>query len=121
VCPDDEARFFFDLESARPDHRVHSLCRQAQEAVSLAFAEAAADERLDGAWIASVDPLSGPGRLVVSVVLPPGADGKAVDAAWVALREMAPWVRSEVARAIHRKRVPELSFRVLVDVEAKHE
>jgi ribosome-binding factor A len=121
VCPDDEARFFFDLESARPDHRVHSLCRQAQEAVSLAFAEAVADVRLDGAWVASVDPAPGPGHLLVSVVLPPGADGDAVDAAWAALREMTPWVRSEVARAIHRKRVPELSFRVVVEAEAKHE
>jgi ribosome-binding factor A len=122
VCPDkEEARFFFDLESVRPDHRVRSLCRQAQEAVLLALGDAKPDPRLDGAWVLSVDPAPGPERLLVSIVLA-GRDGEEdIEAALAALVEMKPWLRSEVARAIHRKRVPDLAFRVMPEAEATNE
>jgi len=117
VCPDgDAARFFFDLTAPRPDHRVHSLCRQVQEAVDLALAEADGDA-LRGAWVASVSPASGAGRLLVSVGLAPGASGEDADAALSALVRIKPWLRSEVARAIYRKRVPELEFRVVLEFE----
>jgi ribosome-binding factor A len=115
----DEARFFFDLESAHPDHRVHALCRQALEAVSLALAGADLDERLDRSWVVSVDPAPGAGRLLVSVALPAGSTGTAVEGALQALVEKRPWLRSELARAIHRKRVPDLAFRVVMDPEAR--
>lgn len=117
VCTDDDAgRFFFDLTASRPDHRVHSLCRQVQEAVDLALAEVDGDA-LTGAWVASVSPASGAGRLLVSVGLAPGANGEDAEAALGALVSMKPWLRSEVARAIYRKRVPELEFRVVLDFE----
>ena len=117
VCLEaDEASLFFDLESPRSDHRDRSLCRQAQEALVLAFAEATTDSRLDGAWVASVDPAPG-GRLLVSVVLPRGSSAGAFEAAFAALGEMKPWLRAEVARAICRKRVPDLAFRVVSEEE----
>jgi ribosome-binding factor A len=111
----DAARFFFDLESTRSSHRDRSLCRQAQEALLLALAEATADPRLDGAWIASVDPAPGSARLIVSVVLSKTASTIDAKVALAALDEMKPWLRSEVARAIHRKRVPELAFRLVFE------
>jgi ribosome-binding factor A len=113
--PDDAERFFFDLESVRPDHRARSLCRQAQEAVVLAMAEIGLDSRLDGTWVASVDPAPGPERLLVTVVIAPEATAEAIEAAFAALSELKPALRSEVARAIHRKRVPDLAFRVAVE------
>jgi len=112
---DDAERFFFDLESVRPDHRVRSLCRQAQEAVLLAMAEVGLDSRLDGTFVASVDPAPGPERLLVTVVAPPQATTEAIEAAFAALAELRPALRAEVARAIHRKRVPDLAFRVAVE------
>ena len=117
----DEARFFFDLESVRPDHRVRSLCRQALEAVSLALADADLDERLEGSWVVSVDPGPGPERLLVSIALPSGSSGTKAEGALQALVEKRPWLRSELAQAIHRKRVPDLAFRVVMDPEAKDE
>ena len=117
----DEARFFFDLESVRPDHRVRSLCRQALEAVSLALADADLDERLEGAWTVSVDPAPGPERLLVSVALPSGSSGTRAEGALQALMEKKAWLRSELAQAIHRKRVPDLAFRVVMDPEAGNE
>lgn len=115
VSADDAERFFFDLDSVRPDHRVRSLCRQAQEAVFLAMAEIGFDSRLDGTYVASVDPAPGPARLLVTVVVPPEATADAIEAAFAALAELKPALRGEVARAIHRKRVPDLAFRVAVD------
>jgi ribosome-binding factor A len=103
------------LDAPRLDRRARSLCRQAQEAVTLALADAAPDPRLDGAWVAAVDPSPTPARLLVTVVLPPHAGDDEIEAAFFALGEMKPWLRSEVARAIHRKRAPELSFRVVRD------
>ena len=119
VCLEpDAASLFFDLESPRSGHRDRSLCRQAQEALMLALAETAADPRLDGAWVASVDPAPG-GRLLVSVVLPRGSSAVAFEAAFAALAEIKPWLRGEVARAICRKRVPDLAFRVVVEEEVE--
>jgi len=119
VCLEpDAASLFFDLESPRSGHRDRSVCRQAQEALVLALAEATADPRLDGAWVASVDPAPG-GRLLVSVVLPRGSGAVALEQAFAALAEMKPWLRSEIARAICRKRVPDLAFRVVVEEEVE--
>ena len=122
VCPGgDEERFFFDLESVRPDYRGRSLCRQAQEAVALALADVDGDERLDGAWVSSVDPAPGAERLLVSVVLPTKARAAEAEAALAALVAMKPWLRAEVGRAVHRKRVPELAFRIVLEPEVEHE
>jgi ribosome-binding factor A len=106
------------LEAARPDHRARSLCRQAQEAVVLALADAEEDPRLDGVWVAAVDPAPGPERLLVTLVLSHRAADVDLEAAFAALVEMKPWLRAEVARAIHRKRAPELSFCVVGDAAA---
>jgi hypothetical protein len=105
VCPDgDPARLFFDLESPRPDHRDRSLCRQAQEVLLLALSEAVDDPCLDSAWVSSVDPAPGPGRRLVSVVLPKATSAVGIEDALAALVEMRPWLRSEVTRAICRLR-----------------
>jgi hypothetical protein len=112
----DAASLFFDLDRPRSDHRDRSLCRQALEALVLAFAEATVDSRLDGAWVASVDPAPG-GLLLVSVALPRGSSVAVIEAAFAAMSEMKPWLRAEVARSICRKRVPDLGFRVVPEEE----
>lgn len=119
MCLDvDSASLFFDLESPRPRHRERALCRQAQEALVLALAQETSDPRLDGAWVASVDPAPGR-RLLVSLVLPSGAGIAGIEAAFVALGDKKPWLRAEVARAVHRKRAPDLAFRVLLEQEVE--
>lgn len=99
---------------------MRSLCRQTLEAVSLAFLDVD-DPRLDGAWVLSVDPVLGPARLDVCVVLPQAVGREGVEAARSAVAEKAPWLRSEVARSINRKRAPELASRIVLDGEIDHE
>jgi ribosome-binding factor A len=121
VCPEiDPARFFFDLEPARSDHRDRSLCRQAMEALQLALSDATGEARLDGAWVAAVDPAPSARRLLVSVVAPQATIASDAEAALEALVEMKPWLRAEVARAVHRKRVPDLAFRIVLEGEVQH-
>ena len=120
VSQDNEERFFFDLESVRPDFRARSLCRQALEALSLAVSDLAGEPHLQQAWVAAVDPDPGPARLLVTVVLPRDARPEDLEAALGALRRVAPYLRAEVAQAIHRKRAPELAFRVVADSEVPH-
>jgi ribosome-binding factor A len=110
-----EQRFFFDLEAVRSDVRVRSLCRQVQEALSLALDDLVDGPWLEGAWLAAVEPAPGPARLRATVVLPPHAAPEALEAAFTALRDRTPHLRAEVAQAIHRKRVPDLVFCVVLD------
>jgi hypothetical protein len=68
--------------------------------------------------VRSVDPAPGH-RLLVTVVVPRASGVVGVEAAFAALAEMTPWLRAEVARAICRRRVPDLAFRVVVEEEVE--
>ncbi len=86
------------------ERKTMQLCRQVQRAINLALAEGGAD--VDELFVDAV--MAGPGGpLIVHVVVPAG---RAVSEALAALRRDAPRVRAEVARAITRKRAPELAF-----------
>jgi ribosome-binding factor A len=86
------------------ERKAQQLCRQVQRAVSLALAEGGAE--IDDVFVESVT-AGGGGPLIVHVVVPPG---RPVGEALAALRRDAPRLRAEVARAITRKRAPELAF-----------
>jgi hypothetical protein len=86
-----------------------------QEAVSLALAGSTQDPRLDGAFVVGAETGAGGGVLVI-VALGRAADGPALESARAALLDMKPFLRSEVACEIHRKRVPDLAFRVVTDL-----
>jgi hypothetical protein len=83
----------------------------------MALAGESADDLLRDLYVLSVEPMGGPGQLVVSVVLPAhaGAAASAPSAAEIIARLGArtPALRAAVAREISRKRVPNLSFIVV--------
>lgn len=86
------------------ERKTQQLCRQVQRAVNLALAEGGAE--IDDVFAESVT-AGGGGPLIVHVVVPPG---RPVGEALAALRRDVPRLRTEVARAITRKRAPELAF-----------
>ena len=86
--------------------KARQLCRQVERALNLAFADGGGDEFV-GLFVDEVSPAPDCGRLLVRVVIP--VDQPATDVL-TALRRESPRLRSEVAAAITRKRVPELSF-----------
>jgi ribosome-binding factor A len=115
VCPDaepDPGRFFGDEPVSRKRRwKVQQLCKQVERAAAVTLSECGGDE-LREAWVVSVEPAPDASRLRVTVVLGPTQGIDDVDAARAALVSAAPAFRDEVARSIHRKRVPEIVFEV---------
>lgn len=92
------------------ERKERQLCRQVQEAVSEALAGIEDDVLLD-VWVSAVEPAPDAGRLAVIVEAPKGVSP---DEVLTRLEKFAGFLRAEVASAITRKRVPTLTFRVLV-------
>jgi ribosome-binding factor A len=88
------------------ERKARQFCRQVQRALNLALADRHTDG-LNDLFVEDVSPAPDCGHLLVQVVIP--ADRPVKDALR-GLRYDAPRLRSEVAKAITRKRAPELSF-----------
>jgi ribosome-binding factor A len=86
------------------------LCAQVREALYWVLGLAVGDESLAELRVVAVEPLPNASRLLVTLAV--SAD---VDAASATLRlhRAAKAVRAEVASAIHRRKAPELVFRVV--------
>lgn len=90
--------------------KVAQLCQQASEALSLALA-CSADAVLRDLSVVSVSPAPDASRLLVTVE---AEDGVEHDRILDKLQVARGYLRSEVAGAIHRKKTPELMFRMFV-------
>lgn len=88
------------------DHKARQLCRQVQRALNLSLGEFG-DELLNQLYIADVTPVPGSSLLLVHVCIPSALRLADVIAK---LEQARPTLRMEVARAITRKRAPELTF-----------
>ena len=84
--------------------KAQQFCRQVQRALNLALAENGA---IDEVFVEEVSPAPDCGRLLVQIVIPAG---RPVAEVIGVLRRETPRLRSEVAKAITRKRAPELAF-----------
>jgi ribosome-binding factor A len=86
------------------ERKTRQLCRQVQRSLNLALAEG--DRDISDLYVDEVT-ADGGGPLLVHVAVPATRSvGEALDA----LRADAPRLRADVARAITRKRAPELAF-----------
>ena len=94
------------------EHKDRQVCRQVFEALSMALAEID-DPLIDDLALLSVDPAPDAKRVLVT--LSTTRKDLDVDAAYQRILELAPELRAEVAAEVHRKHVPELTWRVLVD------
>jgi ribosome-binding factor A len=74
-----------------------------------------------GAAVVSAEPAPDAARLRVVVLLAPGRGVEDAELALSALRQAAPAFRQEIARSIHRKRVPEIAFDVILAGETERE
>ena len=88
------------------------LCRQVERAAAVTLAGECEDEELLGAAVAAVEPAPDAGRLRVTVVLAPGRGPDGLERAGRRSSAVRPPFVREVARSVHRKRVPEIVFDV---------
>jgi ribosome-binding factor A len=101
--------FFGEGRHSKSLRKDAQLCAQVAEALSLALAESA-DPSLDGLWVMEVEPAPHIGHLRVLIQAGPESDLRAIQ---TKLEARLSYLRRQVGEAIHRKKVPSLSFAVL--------
>jgi ribosome-binding factor A len=97
----------FQALARRPHRKSLQLCRQVREALTWVLGSATGDERLAACSVESVEPLPGGNRLLVKVSVPPDLSATDVNDR---LATAGPTLRTEVAHAITRRKVPELVY-----------
>jgi len=91
------------------DVKALRLCRQVLEALQAGLSGECADEVLQQVSVCSVDPSTESSRLIVTVSVPDAVNPAEALARLEGARGM---LRSLVASAVHRKKVPDLAFRL---------
>ncbi|MBV8880441.1 MAG: hypothetical protein JO332_10785 [Planctomycetaceae bacterium] len=99
------------IQDSRGNHEVKArrLCRQVSEALQAGLSGECADEVLQQVWVCSVDPAVESSRLIVTVSVPEAVNPRDALARLEGARGL---LRTIVASAIHRKKVPDLAFRI---------
>lgn len=106
----DPKEFFRKSGFRGPGRKVMQLCGQVQHALYFILGAEVGDESLALLEVISVDPAPDSTRLLITVKRP---ESMTLDEATTKLQEAGKAIRSEVAASIHRKKVPELVYRVV--------
>lgn len=93
------------------NRKAWQLCRQVAETLQPVLAGETGDEVLREVLVESVVPAPNSSRLLVTVVLAPDCPHNQAEVLEHLFRSL-PRLRCEVARAIHRRKTPELTFRL---------
>jgi ribosome-binding factor A len=111
----DSRRFLRPARPRVPNRKALQLSGQVMDTLSYALAWECRDEVLQDLTIVSVVPAPNSTRLLVTVRQPPDRDPALVREH---LQRASGMLRAEAAAAIHRKRVPELTFQIAPPEEA---
>ena len=109
-----DPRDFFRKKYRSKDSKAQRLCKQVAETLSLVLSGECNDDVLRSLQIFSVQPAPNTRRLLV--VVEPDEETRAIcapDEILARIEPLRPFLRSEVARAISRKRAPTLVFEVM--------
>jgi ribosome-binding factor A len=98
-------------------HKDEQLCAQVFQILTYAMADLA-DERLRGATVVAVA-MAPDGRRLLVTVVSDDARPASVDELREQLQRSQGRLRAEIASGIHRKRTPELGFRVVTREEVE--
>lgn len=107
----DPALLFGAGGSAQSRRKQEQLCRQVEERLGLVLAGDVDDPLVQELYVVGVHPAPGSADLIVSVAFPPGRRDPPMIEALRRLAALRPFLRGEIAAAIHRKRTPGLVFR----------
>lgn len=115
IRPDDgvDPRTFFRHSGRkRTNRRALQLCGQIAQTLTSVLAWESGDELLQSLVVESVEPAPDSTRVLVTVSVQASAGGADAGQVIERLHRAAGRFRTEIAAAVHRKRVPELVFRV---------
>ena len=100
-----------DPERGEAGHKTLKLCGQVARTLSDVLA-GLGDPVLRGLGVASVQPGRGKGRLLVTLALLPSSEPAPAETLAAHVAGAVGVFRAEVAAAIHRRKLPELVFRL---------
>jgi ribosome-binding factor A len=92
------------------------LCAQVAEIASLALGSSR-DPRLNQLLVHSVTASADGARLIVNVVPTDIANFDSLELLVAALDAARPWLRSQIASEIYRKRTPDIRFQIVIGEE----
>jgi ribosome-binding factor A len=102
-----------DAAPAQARRKLEQLSRQIEERLALVLAGEVADPHVAALTLLGVEPEPGSANMVVVLALPAGAGPEEALVVTRRLELLRSFLRAEVAGAIHRKRTPNLVFRVV--------
>jgi ribosome-binding factor A len=97
----------------RAGRKCLQLCAQVSRTLAEVLAGECADDLLRDLAVESVAPAPNAGRLLVTVSLTPPVEAALADQVAERLERGRGRLRAEVAAAVHRRRVPDLVFRIV--------
>jgi len=109
----DPAVLFGEVMPAQTRRKLDQLSRQVEERLALVLGGEVDDPHVSALTLLGVEPEPGSGHLVVVLALPVGAGAGEAQIVMRRLEALRSYLRSEIAGAIHRKRTPNLVFRVV--------
>ena len=115
-----DPRDFFRKKYRSKDSKAQRLCKQVAETLSLVISGECDDDVLRSLQIFSVQPAPNTRRLLV--VVEPDEETRAnftPEDVLARIEPLRPFLRTEVARAISRKRAPTLVFEVMWSQERR--
>ncbi len=101
----------------KKSNRGYRLCKQISDVLSILFSGACNDERLCTLGIESVEPAPDTSCLRITVFPLYSTPQPDPEAILLFLETAKSFLRKEVASEISRRRVPDFTFRVIVDPE----
>ena len=114
--PDDGLDPRWDCPSDGPKkggRKTLQLCKQVERALNLVLAGDCGDALLTALQVVAVEPAPNSARLLVTLTSFSRHAGASASELLAHLHRASSRLRCEVAMAIHRKKTPELAFRVL--------
>jgi ribosome-binding factor A len=102
-----------DGRRSGPGRKSLQLCEQVAQTLSLVLASEFDDAVLRDLTVSEVVPAPDASHLLVTLALSPSAEPHGIAEVLERLAAHAARLRAEVASAIHRRRVPQLTYRLM--------
>lgn len=108
----DPREFFRKSSRHRDSRKTHQLCKQVYRTLSYVLAGQFTDPVLQALSIESVEPAPDASRLLATVRLNTSSERVTAQQIMSSLERVRGALRCEVAAAVHRRKAPELAYRV---------
>ncbi len=106
-----------NADRIKNSHQEHRLCKQISDVISVLFSGVCSDERLCMLGVESVKPAPDISCLCITVFPLYSTPQPDPEEIMLLLKTAKSFLRKEVAAEISRRRVPDFTFRVIIDPE----